>query len=74
MKVSRGAGYSRFFDPAPGHQKKPFLINRLEMWKQKAARQKGRFFVFLMQSLTFASGIDCAAVARERLPLRTRAV
>ena len=44
------------------------------MWKQKAASQKGRFFVFLLQSLTFASGIDCAAVARERLPLRTRAI
>jgi hypothetical protein len=66
LKKRMNSGFSKKFDSAPGHQKKFFLINRLEVSAKKSGPLKGRFFCFLRprqsQFLIFVFGIDGAAV------------
>ena len=64
----------RWFDSAPGHQKKSFLINRLGIDTEKSGPSKGRFFCFLTRFLTLASAIVVEAAACDCAPLRLSAV
>ena len=60
----------RWFDSAPGHQKKFNLVNRLEMSSKESGPSKGRFFVFLTQYLQFVLEIDCEAADCDCPPVR----